>query len=84
MEENPGRFTQISNDKNAPFAKQINSVSLLESRFAELGRIPVSVLGDGNCFFRAVSRQLYITPLSIISMYALLEFNILCITLSCI
>ena len=62
VEENPGPFTQISNDKNAPCSKQINSVSLLESRLCELGRIPVNVLGDGNCFFRAVSHQLYNTP----------------------
>jgi len=32
VEENPGPFTQISNDKNAPCANQVNSVSLLESR----------------------------------------------------
>ena len=62
VEENPGPCTQINNDKNAQCAKQVNSVSLLESRLSELGRIPVNVLGDGNCFFRAVSCQLYNTP----------------------
>lgn len=34
----------------------------MELRLAELGRVPVNVLGDGNCFFRAVSYQLYNTP----------------------
>lgn len=62
VEENPGPCTQINNDKNAQCAKQVNSVSLLESRLSELGKIPVNVLGDGNCFFRAVSCQLYNTP----------------------
>jgi len=51
VEENPGPFTQISNHKNAPCAKQVNSVSSLESRLSKLGRIPVNVLGDKNCFF---------------------------------
>ena len=41
VEENPRPFTQINNDKNAPCAKEVNSVSLLESRLSELGRIPV-------------------------------------------
>ena len=45
IEENPGPFTQTNNDKNASFAKSVNSVSLLESRLSELGRIPVNVLG---------------------------------------
>ena len=83
VEENPGPFTQISNDKNAPRAKQVNSVSLLESRLSEHGSIPVNVLGDGNCFSVQYHAS-YITPLSIICIYALLEFNIFCITLSCI
>ena len=26
VEENPGPFTQISNDENAPYAKQVNIV----------------------------------------------------------
>ena len=34
----------------------------LESRLLEVGRLPVNVLGDGYCFFRAVSCQLYNTP----------------------
>ena len=62
VEENPGPFTQISNDKNAPCAKQVNSDSLLKSILSELGRIPVNALGDLNCFFHVVSCQLYNTP----------------------
>ena len=37
----------------------IDSVSLLESRLSELNRISVDVGGGGDCFFRAVSHQLY-------------------------
>ena len=55
-------FTQVNNDKNAQCAKQVNLVSLLESRLSELGRIPVNVLGHWNCFSHAVSCQLYNTP----------------------
>ena len=62
VEENAGPFTQAKNDKNAPCTKQVNSVSLLESRLSELGRIPVNVSGDGNCVFHAVSCQPYNTP----------------------
>ena len=57
VEENPGPFTLINNDKNAPCAKGVNSVSLLESRLSELGRIPVM-----ETFFSADSFQLYNTP----------------------
>ena len=62
IEENPGPFTLTNNDKNVSCIKSVNSVSLLESRLSQLGRLPVNVLGDGNCFFRAVSCQLYNTP----------------------
>ena len=60
VEENPGPFTQIDNDKNVPCTKQVNS--LLESRLSDRGRISANVLGDGNCFFCAVSCQLYNNP----------------------
>jgi len=46
--EKPGPFTQTNNDKNAPCAKQVNSVSLLESRLSELDRSQVNALGGGN------------------------------------
>ena len=62
IEENRGPFTQTNNDKNVSCTKSVSSVSLLESRLSQLGRLPMNVLGDGNCFFRAVSYQLYNTP----------------------
>ena len=62
VEENPGPFTQTNNDKKVFCSESVNTVSLLESRLLEVGRLPVNVLGDGNCFFRAVSCQLYNTP----------------------
>ena len=51
VEENLGPFIQINNDKNSLCVKQVNSVSLLQSKLSELGRISVNVLGEGNCFF---------------------------------
>ena len=60
VEENPGPFTQINNDKNVPCTEQVNS--LLESRLSDRGRISANVLGDGNCSFCAVSCQLYNNP----------------------
>ena len=62
VDENPGPFTQINNDKNVPCTKQVSSVSLLESRLSERGRISVNALGDGNFFFCAVSCQLCNNP----------------------
>ena len=35
------------------------SLSVLTTRLARLGRKPVNTIGDGNCFFRSVSHQLY-------------------------
>jgi len=61
IEENPGPFTETSNDKKVLCFKSVNTVLLLESRLLEVGRLPVNVLGDGNCFLRAVSCQLYNT-----------------------
>ena len=80
VDENPGPFTQINNDKNVPCTKQVSSVSLLESRLSESGRISVNALGDGNCFFCAVSQSnaSYITTLSIICVNTLLEFSMFC------
>ena len=39
----------------------VNPMSLLTARLAQIGRIPVNITGDGNCFFRSVSHQLYQT-----------------------
>lgn len=79
VEENPGPLTQINNDKNAPCAKEVNLVLLLESRLSELGRIPVM-----ETVFSVQIHASYIIPLSIICIYALLEFSMFFITLSCI
>ncbi len=49
IESNPGPFTADS------------LMSVLTTRLAQIGLIPVNVVGDGNCFFRSVSYQLYHT-----------------------
>ena len=36
-------------------------MSVLTERLARIGRIPVNIVSDGNCFFRSVSHQLYRT-----------------------
>ena len=42
-----------------PVAVNISSMSVLTTRLARIGRKPVNTIGDGNCFFRSVSHQLY-------------------------
>ena len=63
VEENPGPSNQCSVTSNSNLATHrssiANSVSLLETRLSELNRISVDVGGGGDCFFRAVSHQLY-------------------------
>jgi hypothetical protein len=44
-----------------PVPLQSPPMLLLSKRLAELGREVVSIVGDGNCFFRSVSHQLYRT-----------------------
>ncbi len=34
-------------------------MSVLMTRLARIGRKPVNIIADGNCFFRSVSQQLY-------------------------
>jgi len=60
IEENPGPLTETNNDK-VLCSKSVNTVILVGSRLLELDRLPVNVLGAGNCFFRALSCQLYNT-----------------------
>ena len=36
-----------------------SNMSVLTTRLAHIGRQPVNIVGDGNCFFRSVSHQLY-------------------------
>ena len=38
-----------------------NPISVLTIRLARLGLKPVNIVGDGNCFFRSVSHQIYHT-----------------------
>ena len=42
-----------------PGPVNISSMSVLTTRLACIGRKPVNTIGDGNCFFRSVSHQLY-------------------------
>ena len=42
-----------------PGPVNISSMSVLITRLARIGRKPVNTIGDGNCFFRSVSHQLY-------------------------
>ena len=42
-----------------PAPVNISSMSVLTTRLARIGRKPVNTIGDGNCFFRSVSHQLY-------------------------
>ena len=42
-----------------PGPVNISSMSVLTTRLARIGRKPVNVIGDGNCFFLSVSHQLY-------------------------
>ena len=44
---------------SVPFISPTNSICLLEFRFSQLGRTGLDVGGGGDCFFRAVSHQLY-------------------------
>ena len=38
-----------------------NPLSILTTRLARMGLVPVNIVGDGNCFFRSVSHQIYHT-----------------------
>ncbi len=38
-----------------------NPLSVLTTRLAQMGLRPVNIVGDGNCFFRSVSHQIYQT-----------------------
>ena len=60
MEENPGPSHQCSVNTN--LSDTNSAVSLLESRLSALNRTALDVGGGGDCFFRAVSHQLYGNP----------------------
>ena len=55
VEENPGPSSAYS-------VAVGNTVSLLETRLSRFGRSALDVGGGGDCFFRAVSHQLYGNP----------------------
>ena len=40
-----------------PGPVNISSMSVLTTRLACIGRKPVNIIGDGNCFFRSISHQ---------------------------
>ena len=61
VELNPGPTDQYYNAMSRS-SLSTNSVSLLETRLAQLGRTALDVGGDGDCFFRAVSHQIYGNP----------------------
>ncbi|XP_028394415.1 OTU domain-containing protein 5-like [Dendronephthya gigantea] len=42
-----------------PGPENISNISVLTTRLARIGRKPVNIVGDGNCFFRSISHQLY-------------------------
>jgi len=58
VELNPGPSEQTTLCSSS----RMNSASLLETRLLYLGRTAVDFGGGGDCFFRAVSHQLYGNP----------------------
>ena len=61
VETNPGpNEHNLNNPVNVTFVP--DPVNLLEQRFNRLGMRPLDVGGRGDCFFRAVSHQLYGHP----------------------
>jgi len=64
VEEIPGRSDHCNVNTNSAAGGGIvaNLVSLLETRLSELNRTAFDVRGGGDCFFRAVSHQLYGSP----------------------
>ena len=58
VEENPGPLDNMT----AVSSLRSDRVSLLEYRLSQMGRTSLDVGGDGDCFFRSVSHQLYGTP----------------------
>ena len=61
VETNPGpNEHNLNNPVNVTFVP--DPINLLEQRFNRLGMRPLDVGGRGDCFFRAVSHQLYGHP----------------------
>ena len=62
IEKNPGPTNQYNENRNANCQCLSHPVSLLESRLSQIGRVAIDVGGAGDCFFRAISHQLFGTP----------------------
>ena len=64
VEENPRPSLQSSENTNlTAYSVPVgNTISLLESRLSRFSRTVLDVGGGGDCFFRAVSHQLYGNP----------------------
>lgn len=62
VEKNPGPTNQNNNSINANYLPVANTFSLLESRLSQIGRVGIDVGGAGDCFFCAISHQLFETP----------------------
>ena len=60
VELNPGPSNQCNNALCSPLPTSF--VPLLETRLSNLDRTAIDVGGTGDCFFRAVSHQLYGNP----------------------
>ena len=55
IELNPGPLTNVSNKVRA----SLPAYNIVENRLQQLGLRPLDVSGEGECFFRAISHQLY-------------------------
>ena len=64
IEKNPGPSYECSRNSNLASVgtSPENSILLLETRLSDLNRTAVDVGGGGDCFFRAISHQLYGNP----------------------
>ena len=62
VEKNPGPTNQCNENRNANCLCVSHPVSLLEFRLSQIGRVAIDVGGAGDCFFRAISHQLFGTP----------------------
>ena len=62
VELNPGPTSEQTCNPLCTSSSRMNPASLLETRLSHVGRTAVDVGGGGDCFFRAVSHQLYGNP----------------------
>ena len=62
VKKNPGPTNQCNENSNVNCICVSHPVSLLEFRLSQIGRVAIDVGGGGDCFFRAISHQLFGTP----------------------